>query len=163
MSQSDIERGTAGTLVCKIRKTLIYADDVIHVSVAVTLLASAAIMLYFTASNLAEISISSILLVINDVLFVLIIMELLWTVIRYLRRQEFSLLPFIAIGIISSLRRILMIEAQLSMTEKGHDYYMLSELGISTAIVFVLVIAYYLINKSDRDKEQYCSTTSSRS
>jgi len=163
MSDSDSERGKAGKLVCNVRKTLILADDIVHVCVAVTLLASAAIMLYFTAANLAEISISSILLVINDVLFVLIIMELLWTVIRYLRRLEFSLLPFIAIGIISSLRRILMIEAQMSMTETGHDYYMLAELGVSTSIVFMLVIAYYMINKSDRDKEQYCSTTSSKS
>jgi uncharacterized membrane protein (DUF373 family) len=158
MADTDIDRGKAGSLVCKIRRMLVLADDIIHVSVAITLLASAALMLYFTAANLVEISISSILLVINDVLFVLIIMELLWTVIRYLRRLEFSLLPFIAIGIISSLRRILMIEAQMSMTGSGHDYYMLAELGVSTSIVFVLVIAYYLISKSDKEKEQYCST-----
>lgn len=152
MSKQHEERGGVSSFVCKSRRALIFADDIIHVLVAVTLLASALFMLVFTVSNFAEISITSILLVINDVLFVLIIMELLWTVIRYLRRQEFSLNPFISIGIISSLRRILMLEAQMSMVGHGESYYLLAELGINTGIVFVLVIAYFMINKADREK-----------
>jgi len=136
-------------VVSRIRKLLIFSDDVIHVLVAGALLVSAVFMLVLTAAKLADINVSSILLVINDVLFVLIIMELLWTVIRYLKRQEFSLKPFLAIGIISSLRRILMIEAQMSMAG-GHDQYPLVELGVSTGIVFVLVIAYYLMSKVDK-------------
>ena len=106
-------------------------------------------MLVFTATNFRDMSVSSTLLVINDVLFVLIIMELLWTVIRYLKRQEFSLKPFLAIGIISSLRRILMLEAQMSMTDHT-DATKLKELGISTGIVFILVIAYYLMHKTEK-------------
>ena len=137
-------------IICKIRRLLIYADDVVHVLVAVALLATALFMLAFTAMNFANINVSSILLVINDVLFVLIIMELLWTVIRYLKRQEFSLKPFLAIGIISSLRRILMLEAQMSMKENTAPYP-LWELGLSTVIVFVLVIAYYLLTVADRE------------
>lgn len=141
-----------GHIICKIRRALIFADDIVHVLVAVALLGSAVFMLVLTASNFSAVDISSILLVINDVLFVLIIMELLWTVIRYLKRQEFSLQPFLAIGIISSLRRILMLEAQMSMKEQS-EFYPLWELGMSTVIVFVLVFAYYLVNKVDREKE----------
>ncbi|MHB8174288.1 MAG: phosphate-starvation-inducible PsiE family protein [Nitrospirota bacterium] len=143
----DYERGGgAPELICKIRRILIFADDAVHVLVAAALLLSALFMLMFTATNFAAINVSSILLVINDVLFVLIIMELLWTVIRYLKRQEFSLKPFLAIGIISSLRRILMLEAQMSIN--GHaDYYPLEELGVSAAIVLVLVFSYYLMNR----------------
>ena len=94
-------------------------------------------------------NVTSILLVINDVLFVLIVMELLWTVIRYLKRQEFSLKPFLAIGIISSLRRILMVEAQMSM-DRHTDYYPLAELGVSTGIVLVLVFSYYLMTRVEK-------------
>lgn len=141
-----------GHIICKVRRALIFADDIVHVLVAVALLATAVFMLVLTASNFRSVDISSILLVINDVLFVLIIMELLWTVIRYLKRQEFSLQPFLAIGIISSLRRILMLEAQMSMKEQS-EYYPLWELGMSTVIVFVLVYAYYLVNRVDREKE----------
>jgi uncharacterized membrane protein (DUF373 family) len=136
-------------IVCKVRRLLIFADDVVHVLVAIALLASALFMLVFTATNFAEITVSSILLVINDVLFVLIIMELLWTVIRYLKRQEFSLKPFLAIGIISSLRRILMLEAQMSMKEHS-EVFPLWELGLSTAVVFVLVLAYYMMGNADK-------------
>ena len=139
-------------VVCVIRRALIVADDVVHVIVAVALLISALFMLLYTAGNFGDMTVSSILLVINDVLFVLIIMELLWTVIRYLKRQEFSLKPFLAIGIISSLRRILMLEAQMSMSEHS-TYYPLVEVGISTAIVFVLVVAYYLVNKVEASRE----------
>ena len=142
------EKGKTSKLVCTVRRALIYADDVIHVLVALALLVSAVFMLVFTATNFRDMSVSSTLLVINDVLFVLIIMELLWTVIRYLKRQEFSLKPFLAIGIISSLRRILMLEAQMSMTDHT-DNTRLIELGISTGIVFVLVIAYYLMHKTE--------------
>lgn len=139
-------------IVCKIRRMLIFADDIVHVLVAVALLLCALFMLILTATNFSTLGVSSILLVINDVLFVLIIMELLWTVIRYLKRQEFSLKPFLAIGIISSLRRILMLEAQMSMKENVAPYP-LWELGLSTVIVFVLVIAYYLLTKADKENQ----------
>jgi uncharacterized membrane protein (DUF373 family) len=151
MAESAEKEKKRGNLICSIRKMLIFADDVVHVLVAVALLASAVFMLIFTATNFSSISVSSTLLVINDVLFVLIIMELLWTVIRYLKRQEFSLKPFLAIGIISSLRRILMLEAQMSMNAHA-DWQPMIELGISTGIVFVLVIAYYLMNRVDKEK-----------
>ena len=140
------------SFVCTVRKALILADDVVHILVAVALLVTALFMLIYTARNFGDLNVSSILLVINDVLFVLIIMELLWTVIRYLKRQKFSLKPFLAIGIISSLRRILMLEAQMSMAEHS-SYYQLSEVGICTGIVFVLVVAYFLVNKVDTVKE----------
>ena len=140
---------TTPELICRIRKALIFADDAVHVLVAVALLLAAVFMLVFTATNFASINVTSILLVINDVLFVLIVMELLWTVIRYLKRQEFSLKPFLAIGIISSLRRILMVEAQMSM-DRQTNYYPLAELGVSTAIVLVLVFSYYLMTRVEK-------------
>jgi len=152
MAKLGDDRGSVNAFVCKTRRVLIFADDIIHILVAVALLISAFFMIAITAMNFRSIGVSNILLVINDVLFVLIIMELLWTVLRYLRRQEFSLNPFIAIGIISSLRRILMLEAQMAMTEHTESYYLLSELGLNTLIVFVLVIAYYLVNRADNLK-----------
>jgi len=152
MTKQSEDRGKVNAFVCKTRRVLIFADDIIHILVAVALLLSAFFMIAITALNFRSVGVSNILLVINDVLFVLIIMELLWTVLRYLRRQEFSLNPFIAIGIISSLRRILMLEAQMAMTEHTESYYLLSELGLNTLIVFVLVIAYYLVNKADNLK-----------
>lgn len=130
------------------RKVLIVADDVVHIIVALFLVAAAVMMLGYAAKNFADPSIASLLLVVNDVLFVLIIAEVLWTIIRYLRREKFSLAPFLFIGIISSLRRILFIDAQMSLGSSEHTFNENAvELGIHTGIIFVLVVAYVLIKK----------------
>lgn len=92
--------------VSRARGVLIFADDAVHVIVAAFLVVAAFIMFYYAAGNLTDISVAATLLVVNDVLFVLIIAELLWTIIRYLRREKFSLSPFLFMGIISSLRRM---------------------------------------------------------
>ncbi len=143
-------------IVAGSRRWLIIADDFIHIAVAVLLLAAALIILGKTVYHFQDISIPSVLSVINDVLFVLIIMEILWTVIRFLGRQSFSIGSFLIIGIIASIRRLLMVEAQLSMGgevahEKAHQYML--EMGLSTAIIFVLVVAYYLVSKIPPTKE----------
>lgn len=134
--------------VNRTRKLLILADDIVHIVVAAFLVAAALLMLGYAAKNFIDISVASILLVVNDVLFVLIIAEVLWTIIRYLRREEFSLAPFLFIGIISSVRRILYIDAQMSMGVSERTFNEdIMELGMHVAIVFVLVVAYYLIKR----------------
>lgn len=150
------QESTRKKIVSGSRRWLIIADDFIHIAVALFLLAAAVIILGRTVFYFQDISIPSMLSVINDVLFVLIIMEILWTVIRFLGRQSFSIGSFLIIGIIASIRRMLMVEAQMSMGgemvhEKFYDYMM--EMGLSTAIVFTLVVAYYLVSKLPPAKE----------
>lgn len=132
------------------RRWLIIADDFIHIAVALFLLVSALLILGRTALHFHEITTHSILSVINDVLFVLIIMEILWTVIRFLGRKSFSLGSFLIIGIIAGIRRMLMVEAHMSMggevtTEKFYHYVI--EMGLSTITIFILIVAYYLVSK----------------
>ncbi len=140
---------TTPPAVNRARKLLIIADDAIHIAVAMLLVVAAAIMLGYAVRNFADLSIASILLVVNDALFVLIIAEVLWTIIRYLRREKFSLAPFLFIGIISSLRRILVIDAQMAVGESEHSFYeSVTELGVHAGIIFVLVVAYYIVKKA---------------
>lgn len=146
----EVRESARKKIVSGSRRWLIIADDFIHIAVALFLLVSALLILGRTAFYFQEISTHSILSVINDVLFVLIIMEILWTVIRFLGRKSFSLGSFLIIGIIASIRRMLMVEAHMSMggevsTEKFYHYMM--EMGLSAAIVVVLVLAYYLVSK----------------
>lgn len=132
------------------RRWLIVADDFIHIAVALFLLISALIILGRAAFQFHDYSIHSILAVINDVLFVLIIMELLWTVIRFLGRKSFSVGSFLIIGIIGSIRKMLMVEAHMSMRgEVTADmfYRYLMEMGLSTLMIFILIVAYYLVSK----------------
>lgn len=151
MDQTKEEKeSTRKRMVSGSRRWLIIADDFIHIAVALFLLISALLILGRAALHFQEISTHSILAVINDVLFVLIIMELLWTVIRFLGRKSFSLGSFLIIGIIGSIRKMLMVEAHMSMggevtTEKFYQYMM--EMGLSATIVFILIVAYYLVSK----------------
>lgn len=52
--------------------------------------------------------------VVNEILLTLIILEILWTVIKFLKEKQFVIGPFLVIGVISAIRRLLYIEAQAS-------------------------------------------------
>ena len=137
-------------MVAGSRRWLIIADDFIHIAVALFLLVSALIILGKAAFQFHDFSVHSILAVINDVLFVLIIMELVWTVIRFLGRKSFSIGSFLIIGIIGSIRKMLMVEAHMSMSGEVTSeifYRYLIEMGLSTIMIFILIVAYYLVSK----------------
>lgn len=142
-----------------LRSLLIIADDLIHFVVALTLLVCATIVLFKAIPNLIHPDSESILLVLNDVLLVLIIMELLWPIVRFLQRKPFILNPFIYIGIISSTRRILLLEAKHSMishaangnSEWSTMWPVLAELGVNVVIILILAFALRLLSPKGQD------------
>lgn len=131
------------------RVWLIKIDIVFHVIAALLLLISCSFILYFATLNILEPSRDSIIHLVNDVLLALIILELLWTVIRFLKKQKFLLGPFLAIGIIAAVRRILLIEAQTSFMEHV-PYEKMYELGLSAVVIIILMLAYYLSVKAQK-------------
>ncbi len=136
-----------------LRQILIAADDLIHFAVAAALMVCAALILGRTLPNLFHPDTGAILHVLNDVLLALIVMELMWPIVRFLKRKPFSLSPFLYIGIISSTRRILLIEAEHSMLPRleGHIagwaelWPVLAELGANVAIILILALALRLL------------------
>jgi len=65
--------------------------------------------------NFLHPDLKTLLHVLNDVLLVLIVVELMWPIIRFLKRELSILNPFLYIDIISCIRRILLIEAEHSI------------------------------------------------
>lgn len=136
-----------------LRRLLIIADDLIHFVIALILLCCAALILVTTIPNLVHLDTRSILHVLNDILLALIIMELMWPVVRFLRREPFSLNPFLYVGIISSTRRILLIEAEHStltrLSGSNADWInlwpVLVELGANVSVIFVLAVTLRLL------------------
>jgi uncharacterized membrane protein (DUF373 family) len=135
----------------KFRKLLVRLDIVYHSLAAVLLLVACSFMLWYALANVFSPSRESVIHLVNDVLLSLIILELLWTVIRFLKRQKFILGPFLAIGIIAAVRRIMVVEAQTSFMEHA-PMDKLYELGLSAAVVLVLMIAYFLALKAEKDE-----------
>lgn len=135
-----------------IRLLILKIDDLIHIIVAFLLLLAGLIVAIRSVYAMRSFEDPSILHFINDMLFVIIILEILWTVLSYLKRKEFPIVSFIFIGIISSIRRILMIEAQTSFTfmrsGEGLINKEMIELGIYAVIILILVISYYFIAKA---------------
>ena len=133
------------------KRVLIFADDAVHVAVAIMLVIAAAVIVGSTLGHFKELTSASMVHVINDALLALIIMEILWTIIRYLGKQPFSLNPFLFIGIIAAVRRILSIEAEISVSGEtagsAAAYAHTIDLAVAAGMVLVLATAYYIINK----------------
>jgi uncharacterized membrane protein (DUF373 family) len=136
-------------LTARVRKLLLYFDIVFHVIAALLLLVACGFILYYAFLNILDPSRDSVIALVNDVLLALIILELLWTVIKFLKKQQFSFGPFLAIGIIAAIRRILLIEAQTSLLEHV-PVEKLYEIGLSAIVVIILMTAYYLSVKAQK-------------
>lgn len=131
------------------RKWLVKIDMAFHVVAALLLLFACGFIFYYALLNITHPSRDSIIHLVNDVLLALIILELLWTVIRFLKKQKFIMGPFLSIGIIAAVRRILLIEAQTSFLEHVPTEK-LYEIGLSALVIIVLMVAYYLSVKAER-------------
>ncbi len=142
-----------------LRQLLIGIDDLLHFAVALVLGICGMAILARSLPNLLHPEIESLLQVLNDLLLVLIIMELMWPIVRFLKREPFSLNPFLYIGIISCVRRILLIEAEHSMVSQGNGqavswaslWPVLAELGANVVIILVLAIALRLLSPGRQD------------
>lgn len=128
-------------------KWTIKADMLLHMVVAIVLIASCFVIAWFAFEDLFPLSRGSVIHIINDMLLILIILELLWTVIRFLKKKKFVLGPFFSIGIIAALRRILLIEAQTSTLEHV-EMEKLYEIALSAGVVLILIIGYYIAFKA---------------
>ena len=125
------------------RRVLVKADMFLHIVAALLLLVACGFIFFYAGLNLATPTRDFIIHLVNDVLLALIILELLWTVIRFLKKQKVILAPFLAIGIIAAVRMILLIDAQTSFMEHVPSEK-LYEIGLSAFVVIPLMAAYYL-------------------
>jgi uncharacterized membrane protein (DUF373 family) len=126
------------------------AEDLIHYTVALVLVAIAGIVLYRTAYDLAKSDqpfAEAATTAVNGVLFAIIVVEVMRTVVAHFDKAGLQLQPFLIIGIISAVRGILTIGARLSLqgTVRIHDA--LLELGVDAAVVLSLAFSLVLIRR----------------
>lgn len=107
----------------------------------------------FTLSATPPAVAKAIIQLVSDLLLVLIIMEVLGTVIHYLKAHATSLRPFLFIGIVSATRGILSIGAKLSVGEvKGGEFTNdMIELGVSAAVILALGFTLKLLGRFVED------------
>ena len=91
---------------------------------------------------------------VDHLLFVLMLVEILHTVRRSIESHELACEPFLIVGLIATVRRILVVTLQSSDTGmKGgaapppFDHSMI-ELGVLAALTLVLIVSIYIARKS---------------
>ena len=125
-------------------------EEIFHVILGVFLLGIAVAALYFSVVRVFDTSPffpTGMIQAINDILFIIIILEILRTVVARYTDGVFQLQNFLIIGVIAAVRHILTVGASLTMEkEKTTEYFnrALIEMGVNTGIVLALVFALFL-------------------
>ena len=124
-------------------------EDIFHMVLGVFLFGIAVAALVYSVIRVFTTSPffpSGMIQAINDVLFIIIILEILRTVIARYTDGVFQLQNFLIIGIIAAVRHILTIGAYMTLSEKTQEDFdrAVIELAISSGIVVALVFAIFL-------------------
>src|SRR5712664_215652 len=126
-------------------------EDLIHYLIAGLLLAIAGYVVYRTAADLLRSGppfSERVTAAVNDVLFVIIVLELLRTVVAHFETDELQLQPFLIIGIISAVRHILTIGARLTLVGESSGAafeHSQVELGVEAGVVLALTVALLML------------------
>jgi uncharacterized membrane protein (DUF373 family) len=99
---------------------------------------------------------SAILTIVDRLLFVLLIVEVLHTIRASIRTGGLSPEPFLIVGLIASIRRVLVITLQTSQATKPGERSpdaaeivreSMIELTVLGGLIFVLVVSLYLLSR----------------
>ncbi len=132
------------------------AEDAFHIILTAILFGVATGALVFTLIRLFTTDPffpNGMLQAVNDVLFIVIILELARTVIARFRDGFYQLSRFLIIGVIASVRHLLSVGSSLTLnTEKTQQAFDrgIIELGINTVIVLVLIFGIFLTQRMPR-------------
>jgi uncharacterized membrane protein (DUF373 family) len=136
-----------------VRGSLAGIEELLYVIVGLLLLAAAILIVVGAVHdavdaidrNEAAVSIGVTLL--DRILLTLIVAELLHTLRHVILRGEIVVEPFLLVGLIAVVRRILIVTAQLEQaTISTHQ---LIELGLLGILALALAVAIYLVRRSE--------------
>jgi uncharacterized membrane protein (DUF373 family) len=152
------EAKSEGPFSAKIADWLERADQGIYIATGVAfLLVGCGVFIYSWVTfylNLDDGFLSAALVLIHDLLLVLIILEIMRTIIAYVKIHTVLLEPFLHIGIIAATRRILTAGAQLtSQTTDVFFQRYLWDTGINAMVIVALGIAVFLFSNVRKAKD----------
>ena len=133
-----------------------YLAIALALSVPIVLLVVSAAM---SMLEVAEVGVlETVLAVLDRLLLAFIFVELIDTIrVTLTERGIFIAEPFLLVGLIAVVRRILLLTAGLEQAESTETFQnMLMELGVMTGLVIVLTIALYLTRRmrvSEKERE----------
>jgi uncharacterized membrane protein (DUF373 family) len=137
-------------------RAMAQAESVMFMAIAVALLVIAVVVFARGVHDLVlaptrEQFAVTITKAVNNVLFIVVVLELVRTIVARLEGGGFQLQPFLVIGIISATRDILTVGAELSLVggqvPAGRT---MTELGVNAGVVVALSVALVLVRRFAR-------------
>jgi uncharacterized membrane protein (DUF373 family) len=139
-----------------VRDALAWSEEALYITVGLLLLAAAILVLVGTVSGLVSsirahqsaVNIGVVLL--DHILLTLIVAELLHTLRFVVLRGEIVVEPFLFVGLIAVVRRILIVTAELERQAPGGRALtnQLLELGLLGVLTLALSLAIYLVRRA---------------
>ncbi len=136
------------------------AESIVLTLIAVVLVILAVLLLFSSvtgmvmdvgAGTLADTGIE----VLNSILLVMMIMEIVYTVTKSLESHTLVAEPFLIIGAIAAIRRMLVITAEstrLELTNPEAFRSLLIELGLLAGIVIAMAVSIWILRRSNMGK-----------
>jgi len=136
-----------------------FVEDIFHAVLAIALLGIGIGAFVFSIKRLFETAPffpNGMIQGINDILFIVIILEILRTVISRFTDGVYQLDKFLIIGVIAAVRHILTVGASLTLESGKSDQAFnraLYEMGLNAGIVVALVFAFFLSKSALRGRK----------
>src|SRR5438552_9822615 len=130
-------------------------EDVAYVGLGLVLAVSALILLVFLALSLGEAIMSAnlpqkIVRLLDQSLLILMIVEILYTVQVSFREHTLVAEPFLIVGLIAAIRRVLILTAEFSRPAEISEvafHNVMFELGLLTVLILALVFSLFLLKR----------------
>ena len=129
-------------------------EDVVYVGLGLLLAGSALALLANSALHFVESIMDGtfstrIIVLLDRFMLILLVVELLYTVQVSFREHTIVPEPFMIIGLIAAIRRVLVVTAEFGEV-RGHDTvlkYFVIEIAVLTVLILVLVAALVLLRR----------------
>ena len=134
-------------------------EDIFHAVLAIALLGIGIGAFFYSIKRLIQTSPffpNGMIQGVNDILFIVIILEILRTVISRFTDGVYQLDKFLIIGVIAAVRHILTVGASLTLESGKSDQAFdraIYEMGLNAGIVVALVFAFFLSKSALRNKK----------
>lgn len=134
-----------------ILSSLNVVEDIIYTVVALLLIASSFLLIYneiltfpqvFQEANQLKVLIE----IISKTLLLVMVLEILYTVRITMRDHVLCAEPFLIVGLIAAIRRILIISVETAYYQEKINTYML-EIGVLSIMILIFVVSIVLLKK----------------
>ena len=131
------------------------SERIVYYGAAIALIITVGVLFVSTGMSLLAVfdegPLETALAVLDRVLLIFIFVELLNTIEIIVRENEIVAEPFLLIGLIAVVRRILLVTAETERTASPDEFLnLLIELGVLTALVISLAAALYFTRRTER-------------